>query len=123
MFFWFFSMKISFGKKVEIFYPNNFWRAFQRCITNGSDIYKAGFSKNTIAIKIYKIRSIDHDLIIHTPLESPSKLFGKNNSTNSFDSAIKSNFVAPFKDAEKGAVKIEDNIINIAEENQLLFEK
>ena len=39
--------------------------------------------------------------------------FGKNNNST-FDSAIKSNFVAPFKDAEKGAVKIEDNITNIA---------
>ena len=39
--------------------------------------------------------------------------FGKNNNST-FDSAIKSNFVAPFKDAEKGAVKIEDNIINVA---------
>ena len=39
--------------------------------------------------------------------------FGKNNNST-FDSAIKSNFVAPFKDAEKSAVKIEDNIINVA---------
>ena len=41
--------------------------------------------------------------------------FGKNNSTdNSFDSAIKSNFVAPFQNVEKSAIKIEDNIINVA---------
>ena len=41
--------------------------------------------------------------------------FGKNKSTdNSFDSAIKSNFVAPFQNVEKGAVKIEDNIIGVA---------
>ena len=39
--------------------------------------------------------------------------FGKNNNST-FESAIKANFVAPFKDAEKGAVKIEDNIINVA---------
>ena len=42
MFFWFFSMKTSFGKKVEIFFPNNFWRAFQWCknfwfMINGPD--------------------------------------------------------------------------------------
>ena len=41
--------------------------------------------------------------------------FGKNNSTdNSFDSAIKSNFVKPFQNVEKGALKIEDNIFNVA---------
>ena len=39
--------------------------------------------------------------------------FGKNNNST-FDSAIKSNFVAPFQNVEKGAVKIEDNIINVA---------
>ena len=45
---------------------------------------------------------------------APGPNFWKKSTDNSFDSAIKSNFVAPFKDAEKGAVKIEDNIINVA---------
>ena len=40
--------------------------------------------------------------------------FANNNNNSTFDSAIKSNFVSPFKDAEKSAVKIEDNIINVA---------
>ena len=31
----------------------------------------------SIAIKIYKIRSIDHELIIYTPLESPSRVIWK----------------------------------------------
>jgi hypothetical protein len=35
------------------------------------------FLKNTIAIKIYVIGSIYHDLIIYTPLDGPSKVIGK----------------------------------------------
>ena len=40
--------------------------------------------------------------------------FGQNKTDNSLDATIKANFVAPFQNVEKGAVKIEDNIINVA---------
>ena len=40
--------------------------------------------------------------------------FGQNKTDNSLDATIKANFVAPFQNVEKSAVKIEDNIIGVA---------
>ena len=66
-------MKTNSGKKVKIFFPQNFRRAFQyRKMFSFKDFRV--FVRKSPFTKIFIIEAFDHDSTIYLPFESPSKV-------------------------------------------------